>query len=68
MDAVIFFTPKNSGQHKLFNIIHAAPKNGAAFKELAFSTGVLNYFGAPVTPYSPRKRPVLAKITRFPVL
>ena len=49
-------------------MIHAAPKNGAASKELAFSTGVPNYLGTPDASYAPGKRPVLAKITRFQVL
>ena len=65
---IFFFSPKNSGQHKLSNMIHAAPKNGAASKELAFSTGVPNYLGTPNASYPPGKRPVLAKITRFQVL
>ena len=68
-DAVIFFLhQKIRGSINFCNMIHAAPKNGAAFKELAFSTGVLNYLGTPDAPYAPGKRPVLAKITRFQVL
>ena len=42
-------------------MIHAAPKNGAAFKELAFSTGVLNYLGTLGVSYAPENVRYLQK-------
>ena len=61
MDHFAFFWGP-PGQIQMF---HAAPKKIAASKELAFFRGLLNHFGAPVVPYAPRKRPVLAKIPHF---